>query len=142
MAFLVLPRDILAEIRRVAFRTSSETGVRLFGEVAGDAYLVRHIIGPGPRAVERTAYYECDNDYAEAQFASLLKSEPQLRFLGELHVHPARQPGLSSKDLGTIHKVLKELPFFVAGTIRRQPFGIAAFLFMRRTRKSLTCVLR
>lgn len=142
MACLVLPRDIVAEIKRVVFRTTNETGVRLVGEFEACRYVVRYIIGPGDRAVQRPNYYQCDNEYAEKQFANLLRREPQLRFLGELHVHPQGEAELSTRDMATIRKVLRSLPFFIAGTIVRRPFTILPVLCNRNTIMSLSCVLR
>ncbi len=142
MACLVLPRAILAEMRRIVFRTTHETGVRLVGEAAGQRYMVRHLIGPGPRAVRRSDRYECDNRYAEDRYNELLKGEPRLEFLGELHVHPPDDARLSRQDLATVRKVLRDLPFFIAGTIRRRPFALSPVLFGRRVRRRLRCVLR
>lgn len=142
MACLVLPRGIVAEIKRVVFRTTNETGVRLVGEIEDCRYVVRYIIGPGGRAIQKPNYYECDNEYAERQFAYLLQREPHLRFLGELHVHPQGEAELSWKDLATVRKVLRSLPFFIAGTIVRRPFAILPVLFSRNTIVSLSCVLR
>jgi hypothetical protein len=142
MASLVLPRDILAEIKRIVFRTVNETGVRLVGEVRGRRYVVRYIIGPGERAIHRSKYYACDNEYAETRFSQLLNREPHLRFLGELHVHPDGNSDFSSRDLATIRKVRRQLPLFIAGTIRRRPFAIAPIVFNRNSSMRLTCVLR
>jgi integrative and conjugative element protein (TIGR02256 family) len=142
MACLVLPRGIVAEIKRVVFQTTNETGVRLVGEVEGRRYVVRHVIGPGGRAIQRPNYYQCDNEYAEDQFGKLLGREAHLRFLGELHVHPQGESELSRKDLATVRKVLRSLPFFIAGTILRRPFTILPVLFSRNTIMSLSCVLR
>jgi integrative and conjugative element protein (TIGR02256 family) len=142
MACLVLPRDILAEIKRISFRTANETGVRLIGEARGGSHVVRHIIGPGRRAVHRSDFYECDNQYAEDRFNELWKREPGLQFLGEIHVHPNGEPELSVKDLATVRKVLTKLPFFIAGTIQRQPFRITPVLFNRGSKMRLHCVLR
>ena len=142
MASLVLPQRIFGEIKQTVFQTRNETGVRLFGEIRGYRYVVRHIIGPGEGAVHRNNRYQCDNDYAEKRFNELLKREPHLKFLGELHVHPDGEARLSSTDLATIRGVLRELPFFIAGTILRRPFAIYPVLFSPGKRIALTCVLR
>lgn len=137
-----MPRDTVAKIRRVVFATTGETGVRLVGYVRGRHYVVRHVIGPGPRVIRRANFYECDNHYSERVFASLLDREPGLLFLGELHVHTDGEMRLSAKDRATVRNVLAELPFFIAGTIRRRPFGIAPVLFRRGEQAELACVLR
>lgn len=142
MAFLVLRRDILAEVKRIVFRTPDETGVWLVGEIQDRCYVVRYVIGPGERAVHRRTFYQCDKAYAEHQISDLLKREPHLRLLGELHTHPAGNADLSSRDLATIRNVLREVPWFIAGTIQRRPFRISPALFTRCGRIRLTCVLR
>jgi proteasome lid subunit RPN8/RPN11 len=141
-ASLVVQRGTVAEIKQIVYRTTNETGVRLVGTVKGGRYLVRHIIPPGERAVHRPTAYECDNDYAEEQFNRMLARDPDLKFLGELHVHPDGVPNLSRKDLATVRRVLRELPFFIAGTITRRPFAMWPVLFNRQGRVALNCVLR
>ena len=106
MPELVLSDGIAAEITRVAYATKLETGVRLMGIRQGDRYRVRHVIKPGPNAVERSATYQCDNDYAEKEFNRLLKDDPTLCWLGELHVHPRGYPMLSSTDRRTVREVM------------------------------------
>lgn len=116
--------------------------MRLVGDVRGQCYFVHHIIGPGERAVHRNDRYQCDNDYAERLFNEWLKGEPDLKFLGELHAHPGGMPELSLLDMATIRRVLKELPFFIAGTIERRPFAMHPVLFSPNKRVPLNCVLR
>jgi len=125
MRSLVLPPKALRRIREIVYRTDVETGVRLVGTLKDGNFLVLHVIGPGRSALEQDLAYEPDNDYAEEVFNELLREDPSLRWLGELHVHPSGFPRLSSTDLATIREVLlgeddalhpKE---FIAGVMQR-----------------------
>jgi proteasome lid subunit RPN8/RPN11 len=131
MPELVLPVAVLAEIRDIVYATDTETGVRLIGLAEGGRYLVRYVIGPGPAAVERRYAYECDNGYAEVRFNALLKDEPGLKFLGELHVHPDGFPHLSGQDRKTINKVLREYPEFIVGVMQRNPLRLYPYRFTK-----------
>lgn len=133
MPELVLPIAVLAQIRDIVYATETETGVRLIGMAAGECYVVRHVIGPGPAAVERLYSYECDNNYAETRLQALLCDEPELQFLGELHVHPDRFPQLSGLDRHTIREVLQEYPVFVAGVMQRNPLRLYPRLFTSKS---------
>ena len=128
---LELSPQILSEIKGIVYRTDVETGVRLIGTVKGTGYIVMHVIGPGRKAKQETYAYECDNDYAEREFSRLLKGNPDLKFLGELHVHPSGFPRLSGTDLRTVRQVLKDYPFFIAGVIERHPFSMRPILFTK-----------
>jgi integrative and conjugative element protein (TIGR02256 family) len=125
MPSLILPRQALREIRDIVYRTDVETGVRLVGTVEGENFLVLHVIGPGRRALQQACSYEPDNGYAEEVFNELLRENPDLRWLGELHVHPRGFPRLSSTDRETIREVLLgeddalHPEVFVAGVIQR-----------------------
>jgi proteasome lid subunit RPN8/RPN11 len=121
----------LNEIKDIVYRTDVETGVRLIGIVEDARYIVLHVIGPGQKAKQEIYEYECDNDHAERQFARLLEGNPNLKFLGELHVHPGGFPTLSGTDLCTVRKILEEYPFFIAGVIERHPFSIRPILFTK-----------
>jgi integrative and conjugative element protein (TIGR02256 family) len=134
---LILPLSILAEIRDIVYATATETGVRLIGIADGGRYLVRHVIGPGPEAVERRYAYECDNDHAEECFTALLQNEPELKFLGELHVHPDGFPHLSGRDRRTIAAVLRESPEFIAGVMQRNPLRLYPYRFTRHSQESM-----
>ena len=137
MPELVLPVVILAQIRNIVYATDTETGVRLIGLARDDRYLVRHVIGPGPSALERPCAYACDNSYAEERFNELLQDEPELRFLGELHVHPDGFPRLSGHDRRTIDRVLEEYPEFIAGVMQRNPLRLYPYRFTKHSEKPM-----
>jgi hypothetical protein len=64
MPELIVPVALLGVIRDIVYATDTETGVRLVGIAGGGRYIVRHILGPGPRAIERPYAYSCDKDQA------------------------------------------------------------------------------
>ena len=129
MSRLVIPPYLLKQVQGIVEATDTETGVRLFGIKEGQDYLIKHIIGPGKNAELEMYSYECDNGYAEEVFNKLLQEDPNLKFLGELHVHPSGFAHLSEHDRETIREVLKEYPEFIAGVMQRNPFGIHPILF-------------
>lgn len=137
MSELILPVAVLKEIRDIVYATDTETGVRLIGLAKGGRYLVRHVIGPGPAAVEKHYAYACDNDYAEERLNQILKGDPNLGFLGELHVHPDGHPDLSGHDLSTIARVLDEYPEFIAGVMQRNPLRLYPYRFTKHSEEPM-----
>jgi hypothetical protein len=135
--------EILEGIRRSIYATAVETGVRLFGTARNGTYLVRHLIGAGPNAVERQYTYQCDNDFAEAEFNRLLQMEPDLQWLGELHAHPLGYPLLSARDIRTARDVITgedeclHPDEFICGVLQRVNGGVRihAVLFTRQDLK-------
>ena len=103
---LAIPEMIYDQIRAVVYDVQVETGVRIFGRIEGDRFIVEHIIGPGTHATQLPAQYECDNEYAERALRQLLKEHPKLQWLGELHVHPRNFPFLSPTDKKTAKAVI------------------------------------
>src|SRR5437870_4029469 len=106
MRKLIFSREIFKELEDIVNETDVETGVRLIGVASDVAYTVLHLIGPGKNCRQEQYEYECDNDYAEERFNVLLRENPELKFLGELHVHPSAFPRLSATDQRTIRHVL------------------------------------
>lgn len=131
MSKLVIPPDLLQQIQNIVAATDTETGVRLFGAKKEQDYLIKHIIGPGKNAEQEMYSYECDNEYAEEMFNKLLQEDVNIKFIGELHVHPSGYPHLSGPDRETIRKVLnlKEYNEFIAGVMQRNPFRMYPILF-------------
>lgn len=129
MSRLIIPHNLFKQIQGIVEATDTETGVRLLGTKEEQDYLIKHIIGPGRNAEQEMYSYECDNDHAEEVFNKLLQEDPNLKFLGELHVHPSGFLHLSGQDRETIRKVLKEYPEFIAGVMQRNPFRMYPILF-------------
>ena len=106
MRKLVFSGGIFRCINEIVHQVDVETGVRIFGDIVADRYVVRHIVGPGESALQERYEYGCDNDYAEREFTRLRKADPALQWLGELHVHPSGYPHLSRTDRRTAREVI------------------------------------
>src|SRR6266849_6754120 len=106
MRRLVFSRGIFERINELVHQVDVETGVRIFGDIGEDGYLVRHVVGPGENALQAPCDYSCDNDHAQREYTRLLKDDPTLRWLGELHVHPSGLPNLSRTDRQTARDVI------------------------------------
>jgi hypothetical protein len=82
--------------------TGLETGVSLFGERDGDKFTVAGIAGPGPKATHETYHYSGDEDHKDEVYQSLLRENPKIEYIGELHAHPFGMSWLSRGDIRTI----------------------------------------
>jgi integrative and conjugative element protein (TIGR02256 family) len=103
--------------REIEEGASRETGVTLFGERAGDDFLVLGIAGPGPDALHEQCEYSGNEDYATMVFEGLKKDNPNIKHLGELHTHPFRMSKLSGTDREQVKTLLKDYEEFIAGVI-------------------------
>ena len=106
MRRLVFSGGIFERINEVVHAVNVETGVRIFGDIGEDEYVVRHVVGPGENALQAPCDYSCDNEHAEREYTRLLKDDPTLQWLGELHVHPSGCPNLSRTDRQTAREVV------------------------------------
>src|SRR5437764_261908 len=118
---LIIQREIERQIAEVVFQPGpfKETGVTLFGEKSGDDFVVLGIAGPGPDATHEELEYSGNNDYATMVFEDLKKGNPNLKHIGELHLHPFGMHRLSGVDRQTVREVLKEYEEFIAGVMLR-----------------------
>ncbi len=116
---LIIPTEVARRIFEVVYQTGLETGVTLFGEKAGEDFTVKHIAGPGPDATHEELHYSGNEDYATMVFNELLKDDPNLVHVGELHVHPFMMKRLSQGDRETVKELLKDYDEFIAGVILR-----------------------
>jgi len=119
---LIIPTEVARRIFEVVYQTGLETGVTLFGERAGEDFTVKHIAGPGPEATHEELHYSGNEDYATMVFNELLKDDPNLQHIGELHVHPFMMKRLSQGDRETVKELLKDYDEFIAGVILRNRF--------------------
>ena len=117
---LIIQREIERQIAEVVFQPGpfKETGVTLFGEKSGNDFVVLGIAGPGPDATHEELHYSGNNDYATMIFEDLKKSNPNLQYIGELHLHPYGMIWLSHGDRETIKEVLKDYTEFIAGVMQ------------------------
>ena len=118
---LTIPMEIEKQITEIVFSTWKETGVALFGEKSEDNFTVRGIAGPGPGATHEEFHYQGNEDYATMIFEDLKKGNPNLRHIGELHVHPFRMKCLSIGDLESVRSLLNEHEYeeYIAGVMLR-----------------------
>ncbi|MFY9558766.1 MAG: hypothetical protein WAQ52_00895 [Terriglobales bacterium] len=147
MRRLVLSDGIFERINEIVHAVDVETGVRIFGDIGKDGYVVRHVVGPGKDALQEPCDYSCDNDYAEKEYNRLLKVDPALQWLGELHVHPSGFPYLSRTDRRTARDVLCSTEGvihpaeFIVGVIQRTAgpdFEVFPVLFSKANLKGET----
>ena len=95
---LIIPLDIEKQIGEVVYATFKKTGVTLFGEKEGETFKVLGIAGPGPQALHEEFDYSGNEDYSTMIFEDLKKGNPNLKHIGELHVHPFRIRRLSKSQ--------------------------------------------
>jgi hypothetical protein len=119
MPSIKITAAIEAKIREIVDAAHGETGVTLFGQKVGDDFEVLEICGPGPGATLQEFHYSGDNDHASDFYNELLKTQPDLKHIGEFHVHPFGMRRLSGGDLRTIKDVLKTYEEFIAGVMLR-----------------------
>src|SRR5260370_26614734 len=99
---------------------SIESEVKLFGKKDGEVFEVTDVCGPGPEATHQELHYSGDNDYASFVYENLLKTDPDLKHIGEFHTHPFGIKHLSRGDRATVKEVLKTYPEFIAGVMLRK----------------------
>jgi hypothetical protein len=126
MTSIRIPAEIESKIREIVYAGTLETGVTLFGRKAGGIFDVVAICAPGPAATHQEFHYSGDNDYASAFYEELLKTQPDLKHIGEFHVHPFDMSSLSGGDRRTVEEVLKTYDEFIAGVMLRRG-GIVDF---------------
>jgi molybdopterin/thiamine biosynthesis adenylyltransferase len=92
-----------------------ETGGYIFGKIFPNGLAqVTHIIDGGPKARRTPISFSGDNEYATKVKEELRKGDPDVRLLGEYHVHPWK--GLSHPsggDINQLRKVKNARPWFV-----------------------------
>src|SRR2546428_13396453 len=120
--------DIQKKIHEIVYEFGDvETGVTLFGKKDGKTFQVLHVCGPGLIATHEPCHYSGDNDYASFVYENLLKTDPELKHLGELHTHPFRMRHLSKGDRKTVEEVLTTYEEFIAGVMLRSDGGIEVY---------------
>src|SRR5713226_5350017 len=117
---LIIPLDIEKQIGEIVFQPGpfKETGVTLFGEKSENNFKVLGIAGPGPDATHEELHYSGNNNYSTMIFDDLRKSNPNIQYIGELHLHPYGMRWLSRGDRKTVKEVLKEYDEFIAGVMQ------------------------
>jgi hypothetical protein len=116
---LIFPKGIYEQIKEVVLASSVETGVTLFGQKEGEEFTIKGIAGPGPEATHEEFHYSGNEDYATDVFEELKKTNPDLKHIGELHVHPIPLRSLSGGDRETVREILNNYEEFIAGVMLR-----------------------
>jgi len=128
-----------AEIENLVMGTELETGVSLFGTKDGEEFTLVGIAGPGRNATHEAYHYSGDEDHKTDVYNQLLKENPELEYIGELHAHPVGMCWLSHGDTKTIKRLLKEFPYFIAGVMLRDPFEIFCWYFPGKQKVEVNC---
>lgn len=92
-----------------------ETGGYIFGKLYpnGLAYAT-HVLLDGPKTSRTPISFTADNEHANKIKESLQKEDPEIRLLGEYHVHPWKgKPELSQGDINQLIEVKKQRPWFI-----------------------------
>ena len=127
MPSIKIPRSIEAKIHEIVYACSVETGVTLFGRKDGDTFEVVEVCGPGKHATHQELHYAGDNDHASDFYTELLKTQPDLKHIGEFHVHPCGMSRLSGGDRRTVKEVLATYEEFIAGVMLRTKGGVEIY---------------
>ncbi len=124
MPSIKISRPIEAKIREIVYACSVETGVTLFGRKDGDTFEVVEVCGPGKNATHQELHYSGNSDHASDFYTELLKTQPDLKHIGEFHVHPCGMSRLSGGDRRTVKEVLRTYEEFIAGVMLRNKGGV------------------
>lgn len=99
--FLYLTEQALKQIRQeMKDYEGIETGGPLVGYIEGDKIVVTNAAGPGPNGIRKRNSVLIDGKYAtDFCYGFQKKSDGQLYYVGDWHVHPINYLYLSKKDL-------------------------------------------
>jgi len=103
-----------------------ETGGYVFGRIHPNGVAeVTHVIDGGPKAERTPASFSGDNEYATRIKERLQEIDPEIRLLGEYHVHPWNGfSALSRGDIDQLYKLKKDRPWFLAFLSTENDFKI------------------
>ncbi|MEX2516644.1 MAG: Mov34/MPN/PAD-1 family protein [Gammaproteobacteria bacterium] len=90
-----------------------ETGGILMGywNEAQTEIVLKHIIGPGPKAIHELHRFEPDTEYHIGEIARIYEESAQLfSYLGDWHTHPDATAMLSRLDKRTLCKIATHPP--------------------------------
>lgn len=134
MKRLILECGIYEQLCSLAVTFEGEFAVTLFGEVRGDDHVIAHIAPPGEEAINGLSHCSNDAEFEAQFFERLLKDDPGITWLGDLHAHPPGCPWLSRTDRHTIRRLLLDNDAdvlhpttYVAGVILRAGNDIAIY---------------
>lgn len=92
-----------------------ETGGYIFGKLYPNGLAeVKRIIDGGPKAERSPISFSGDNENATRVKKELQKGDPEIRLLGEYHLHPWEGPSnLSPGDINQLKEAKKQRPWFI-----------------------------
>jgi integrative and conjugative element protein (TIGR02256 family) len=91
-----------------ARRYPLETGGVLLGYRAENQWVVREVLGPGPRARHHRRYFEPDAAWhAEMIRAHFAQTEGREVYIGDWHTHPDGKLQLSGRDLRALRRIIR-----------------------------------
>jgi len=115
---VLLTDDLLKKIEEDKNRwlpKGLETGGYIFGKIFSNGLAqVTHIIDGGAKAKRTSISFSGDNEYATKVKDKLQKVDPEIRLLGEYHLHPWKgSPNPSLGDINQLKQVKKQRPWFI-----------------------------
>lgn len=92
-----------------------ETGGYLFGRIHPNMVAeITKVIDGGPKAKRTGISYSGDNEYASMKIRELREIDPEVRLIGEYHIHPWKgRARLSYGDLRQLSEVKELIPWFL-----------------------------
>jgi len=92
-----------------------ETGGYIFGKLYPNGLAeIKHVVDGGPKAERSPISFSGDNENATRIKEELQKEDPEIRLLGEYHLHPWEGPAnLSPGDVNQLREVKKQRPWFI-----------------------------
>ena len=92
-----------------------ETGGYIFGKLYPNGLAeIKHVVDGGPKAERSPISFSGDNENATRVKEELQKEDPEIRLLGEYHLHPWEGPAnLSLGDVNQLREVKKQRPWFI-----------------------------
>ena len=129
MKTLALQEGIFDEIVRLAHLYGElEFAVTIFGFIRDERFEVTHIAQPGPGSKHEYGRCTGDHEFESDFFNDLRKTEPGIRWLGDLHAHPPSYPRLS----GTDHRTIQQILFGTDDTLHPEEYVAGIILPLRR----------
>lgn len=129
-------------VRQMEEECAAHSGVETGGILVGHrdptddtVWLVREAIGAGPNAIHRPASFRPDVAYMNRELLRLMKSDPQLSYLGGWHSHPGHMDRPSAVDAEQARSILADpdyrAPIVVVVIATTVPFRVRAYVMTR-----------
>lgn len=118
--------DKIEEDKNEWFLKSLETGGYIFGPLYPNGLAhVKHVIKGGPKAERSPTSFSGDNENATRVKEELQREDPEIRLLGEYHLHPwGGLSNLSMGDINQLKEVKKQRPWFIVLLSTKDDFKV------------------